>query len=70
MAVIIIAAIIAVAIVALLFVVNSRLNGRTPELEDYLASPMGQTTSGGRAEGREAKQRHRCRVGRLVTPAI
>jgi hypothetical protein len=39
--VIIIAAIIAVAIVALLFVVNSRLNRRTPELEDYPRKPDG-----------------------------
>jgi hypothetical protein len=41
MAVIIIAAITAVAIVALLFVVNSRLNRRAPELEDYPRKPDG-----------------------------
>jgi hypothetical protein len=39
--VIIIAAIIAIAIVALLFVVNARLNRRSPELEDYPRKPDG-----------------------------
>jgi hypothetical protein len=39
--VIIIAAIVAVAIVALLFVVNARLNRRSPELEDYPRKPDG-----------------------------
>ena len=53
--ILIIVAIIVVAIVALLFVVNARLNRRSPELEDTLASRMGQTTSGGRAEGSEAR---------------
>jgi hypothetical protein len=39
--VIIIAAIITVAVVALLFVVNSRLNRRSPELEGYPRKPDG-----------------------------
>jgi hypothetical protein len=39
--VIIIAAIITVAVVALLFVVNARLNRRSPELEDYPKKPDG-----------------------------
>jgi hypothetical protein len=39
--VIILAAIIAVAIVALLFVVNARLNRRSPELQDYPRKPDG-----------------------------
>jgi hypothetical protein len=37
----ILAAIITVAIVVLLFVVNSRLNRRSPELEDYPRKPNG-----------------------------
>ena len=48
---IILAAIIAVAIITLLFVVNARLNRRNPELRTTLASPMGPTTCGGRAAG-------------------
>jgi hypothetical protein len=39
--VIILAAIIAVAIVAFLFLVNARLNRRSPELEDYPRKPDG-----------------------------
>jgi len=39
--VIILAAIIAVAIVALLLVVNARLSRRSPELEDYPRKPDG-----------------------------
>jgi hypothetical protein len=39
--VIILAAIIAVAIVALLFLVNARLNRRSPGLEDYPRKPDG-----------------------------
>jgi hypothetical protein len=39
--VIIIAAIVTVAIVALLFVVNARLNRRSPELEDHPRKPDG-----------------------------
>jgi hypothetical protein len=39
--VIILAAIITVAIVVLLFVVNSRLDRRSPELEDYPRKPNG-----------------------------
>jgi hypothetical protein len=38
---IIIAAVIAIAIIALLFVVNARLNRRNPELEDYPRKPEG-----------------------------
>jgi hypothetical protein len=39
--ILLIAAIIAVAIVALLLVVNARLNRRSPELEDYPRKPDG-----------------------------
>ena len=39
--ILIIVAIIVVAIVALFFVVNSRLNRRNPELEDYPRKPDG-----------------------------
>jgi uncharacterized protein YxeA len=39
--ILIIVAIIVVAIVALLFVVNARLNRRNPELEDYPRKPDG-----------------------------
>jgi uncharacterized protein YxeA len=52
---IILAAIIAIAIIALLFVVNARLNRRNPELEDYPRKPEGSTTSGGQAAGPEAR---------------
>jgi hypothetical protein len=38
---IIIAAIIVVLILAVLFVVNARLNNRNPELEDYPRKPDG-----------------------------
>jgi hypothetical protein len=38
---IILAAIIAIAIIVLLFVVNARLNRRNPELEDYPRKPDG-----------------------------
>ena len=38
---IIIAAIIAIAIIALLFVINARLNRRNPELEDHPRKPDG-----------------------------
>jgi hypothetical protein len=38
---IIIAAIIVIAIIAVLFVVNARLNRRNPELEDYPRKPDG-----------------------------
>ncbi len=38
---IIFAAIIVVVIIALLFVVNARLNRRNPELEDYPRKPDG-----------------------------
>jgi hypothetical protein len=41
MGAIIFAAIVAAAIVALLFVVNARLNRRNPELEDYPRKPDG-----------------------------
>ena len=41
MGVIILAAIVTVAIVALLFVVNARLNRRSPELEDHPRKPDG-----------------------------
>jgi hypothetical protein len=51
----IVLAIIIVAIVALWLVVNARLNRRSPELEAYPRRPDGQTTSGGRAEGSEAR---------------
>jgi hypothetical protein len=39
--ILIIVAIIVVAIVALFFVVNARLNRRSPELEDYPRKPDG-----------------------------
>jgi hypothetical protein len=55
MGAIIFAAIIAAVIVALLFVVNARLNRRNPELEDYPRKPEGFETSGGRAAGSEAR---------------
>jgi hypothetical protein len=38
---IILTAIIAIAIIALLFVINARLNRRNPELEDYPRKPDG-----------------------------
>jgi hypothetical protein len=38
---IILAAIVTIVIVALLFVVNARLNRRSPELEDYPRKPDG-----------------------------
>jgi uncharacterized membrane protein len=38
---IIFAAIIVIAIIVLLFVVNARLNRRNPELEDYPRKPDG-----------------------------
>jgi multisubunit Na+/H+ antiporter MnhC subunit len=38
---IILTAIIVVAIIALLFVINARLNRRNPELEDYPRKPDG-----------------------------
>ena len=38
---IILAAIIVVAIIAVLFAVNARLNRRNPELEDYPRKPDG-----------------------------
>jgi hypothetical protein len=38
---IILAAIITIAIIALFFVVNARLNRRNPELEDYPRKPEG-----------------------------
>jgi len=41
MGAIILAAILAAVIVALLFVVNARLNRRNPELEDYPRKPEG-----------------------------
>jgi hypothetical protein len=41
MSAIILAAIIVIAIVALLFVINARLNRRNPELEDYPRKPDG-----------------------------
>jgi len=44
-------AIILAAIIALLFVINARLNRRNPELEDYPRKPDGATTCGGRAAG-------------------
>jgi hypothetical protein len=52
---IIIAAIITVGVVALLFVVNSRLNRRSRELEDYPKSLLGQTTCGSEADLAGAK---------------
>jgi hypothetical protein len=41
MSAIILAAIVVVAIIAVLFVVNARLNRRNPELEDYPRKPDG-----------------------------
>jgi hypothetical protein len=38
---VILAAIVTIVIVALLFVVNARLNRRSPELEDYPRKPDG-----------------------------
>jgi hypothetical protein len=38
---IVLAAIIVIAIIALLFVVNARLNRRNPELADYPRKPEG-----------------------------
>ena len=38
---IILAAIIVIAIIAVLFVINARLNRRNPELEDYPRKPKG-----------------------------
>ena len=41
MSAIILAAIIVIAIIALLFVINARLNRRNPEQEDYPRKPDG-----------------------------
>jgi hypothetical protein len=41
MSAIILAAIIVIAIIALLFVINARLNRGNPELEDYPRKPEG-----------------------------
>jgi hypothetical protein len=41
MGAIILAAIIVIAIIAVLFVINARLNRRNPELEDYPRKPDG-----------------------------